>query len=328
MARIHLLTVHPESDTRARGGYLSLKENALADRFKLHQLVDDPEAADIILFVEIDVGRLCEHVLRHPYLKRFRSKCFMFSTDWRVIPFLPGVYTALEKKYYLPRRVRPGFYLSCMINPLIKFEPAPERDLLYSFMGDVQTAPVRRVLAGLEHPRSLWVDTSRESQAVMWKGSAEQREIFWKRYADVMRRSKFVLCPRGLAPSSIRLFETMCMGRVPVVLADEWVSPQGPRWEKFIIQIPERDARSVPRILEEREGEAFELGLVARSEWEKYFSSDIVFHRIIELCLEIKRARRLPEPLARLSILPQLLRWHVFREYLRTLKQAVKGAGK
>jgi hypothetical protein len=253
----------------------------------------------------------------------------MFSTDWRVIPFLPGVYTAVEKRYYLPRRVRPGFYLSCLINPQIQFEPDPERDLLYSFMGDVQTAHVRRVLAGMEHPRGLWVDTSRESQAVMWKGSAEQREVFWKRYVEVMRRSKFVLCPRGLAPSSIRLFETMCMGRVPVVLADEWVSPAGPVWDKFIIRIPERDARSVPRILEEREGEAFEMGRVARSEWEKNFSSDIIFHRIIELCLEIKQARRLPESLARLSIIPQLLRGHVFREYLRALKQSIQGgAGK
>ncbi len=325
MARIHLLTVHPESDTRARGGYVSLKENALADRYKVHQLVDDPAEADIILFVEIDVGRLCQDVLKHPYLKRFRQKCFMFSTDWRVIPFIPGVYTSLEKSWCLPRRTRPGFYLSCLINPLVKFEPGADRDLLYSFMGDVQTAPVRKVLARLEYPRGLFVDTSRESQAVMWRGSPEQRAVFWNRYVEIARRSQFILCPRGLAPSSIRLFEAMCMGRVPVILADEWPPPEGPRWEAFSIRIPERDAPRVPRILEEKEAAAFEMGLLARTEWEKYFSPDIVFHRVVELCLEIQKSRRLPESLARLSILPQLLRGHVIREYLRALKQAVKG---
>lgn len=321
MARVHLLSAHPESNVRSRGGYFSLLENVRIDRFKVHQLVEDPAEADLILFAEVDVGRLCEDILRHPYIKRYREKCFMFSSDWRVIPFLPGVYTSLEKSWYLPRRTRSGFYLGCMINPLIQFDPDSARDLLYSFMGDVKTAPVRKVLAGLEHPRGLFVDTSQESQAVMWRGTEEQKAAFWRRYADVARRSKFILCPRGLAPSSIRLFETMCLGRVPVILADEWVRPEGPAWETFSLQIPERDARSVPRLLEEMEPSAVEMGLRARAEWEKYYSPDIVFHRIVELCLEIKRARRLPENLARLSVIPKLLRGRVIREYLRQWKQ-------
>lgn len=319
MARIHLLTAHPDSDPpRTKAAYLSLKENAQADRFKVHHLVDDPESADIILFAEIDVGRLCQDVIHHPYIKQYREKCFMFSSDWRVIPFLPGVYTALEKKWYDPRRVRAGFYPSCMINPLIDFDPNPTRDLLYSFMGDLQTAKVRQTLAQLHHPRAAFVDTSSESQAVMWKGTDEQRAAFWKRYVDLASRSKFVLCPRGMAASSIRLFEMMAMGRAPVVLSDAWVAPDGPDWESFLIQIPERDALSTPEILEKREADAVEMGLRARKEWERFFAPDLLFHRAVELCLEIKKARRLPEWLARRTIIPQLLRMHVLREYLRT----------
>jgi Exostosin family len=325
MARIHLLTAYPESDFRGRVGYLSFKENALADRMKVHQLAEDPEEADIILFVEVDVGRFSEKVLGHPYLKRFRQKCFMLSSDWRVIPFVPGIYTALEKSWYLPRRSRPGFYLGCFINPLIKFEAAPDRDLLYSFMGDLQTARVRQALARLEHPRGVFVDTSLENQDAMSKSTAEQRAAFWNRYVEIARRSKFILCPRGIAPTSIRLFETMCMGRVPVILSDEWVRPEGPEWEKFSIQIPERDARSVPRLLEEKEEAAFEMGLLARTEWEKYFSPDILFHRAVELCLEIQKSRRFPEALDRLTLIPQLLRPHVVREYLRTWKRRLAG---
>lgn len=325
MPRVHLLTVHPESDSRARGGYLSILENARLDRFKVHELVDDPQTADLILFAEIETGRLCQYIRPHPYLKRFRSKCFMYSTDWRIVPFLPGVYTSLEKSWYLPRRVRPGFYPSCLINPLVKFEPDAPRDLLYSFMGDINTAPVRRVLAQLKHPRGEWVDTSRESQAVMWKGSAEQREVFWKRYVDLAKRSRFILCPRGTAPASIRMYESMMMGRAPVVLADEWPRPEGPAWDKFCIFVEEKDALSVPRILEEREGDAQAMGLLARAEWEKFFSPEVVFHRLVELCLEIKAARRFPEGLARWSITPQLLRPRHVREFLRLVKQAVKG---
>jgi hypothetical protein len=318
MARIHLLTVHPETDVRARGGYVSLLENARLDRFKVHTLVDDPATADLILFAEIDAGRLCEDVLHHPYIRRYRAKCFMFSTDWRVVPFLPGVYTGIEKRYDLPRRVRAGFYPGCLINPLVKFEPADTgSDLLYSFMGDVTTHPVRAELARLPHPPGAWIDTSGESQKVMWQGTAERRQEFWTRYADLLRRGKFALCPRGLAPSSIRLFEAMCMGRVPVILSDEWLRPIGPNWESFAIFIPERAAAAVPQILREREQDAAAMGLAARREWEQHFAPDLVFHRVIELCLEIQRARTLPEWLERQAIIPQLLRPRNLKEYYR-----------
>jgi hypothetical protein len=317
MARIHLLTVHPETKIRERGGYVSLLENSRIDRYKVHQLVDSPGDADLILFAEIDVGRLCEDVMRHPYIKRYRNKCFMFSTDWRVIPFLPGVYTGVEKSYFLPRRVRAGFYPSCLINPKVRFEPEAERDLLYSFMGDVQTHPVRRELARLPHPRGAWIDTSSESQDVMWKGSLERREMYWERYAGLLRRSKFVLCPRGISPASIRLFEAMCVGRVPVVLSDEWVAPEGPKWDSFCLFVPEREAASVPRMLEEREGDAAKLGLVARREWETYFSPEVAFHRVVELCLELQRGRTWPDWIERQAVLPQLLRWRNLQEYRR-----------
>ncbi len=302
-----------------------MRENAALDRFKIHTLVDAPEEADLILFVEVDAGRLCEYVLRHPYVKKFREKCYMFSTDFRIIPFLPGVYTALEKSWYLPNRSRPGFYLSCSLNPLVQFEPEGERDLLYSFMGDVTTHPVRMVLAGLNHPRGNFVDTSKESQAVMWRGSDAERAVFWNRYVDVAKRSKFILCPRGLAPSSIRLFEAMCMGRVPVILSDEWVAPAGPEWSAFSIQIPEQEARNIPGILEEKEAAAGVMGLRARAEWEAYFAPDIVFHRAVELCLEIRHSRKLPEFLDRITIVPQLVRVHVLKEFYRAIKQRLKG---
>jgi hypothetical protein len=320
-----MLTVHPLSDLRASAGYVSLLENARLDRFQIHRLTDDPREADIILFVEIDAGRLSEHVLCHPYLRRFRQKCFMFSTDWRLVPFLPGVYTSLEKSWYLPGRSRPGFYLSCALNPLVDFEPAPDRNLLYSFMGDIYTHRVRQVLARLDHPPGAFVDTSGESRDVMWSGGPEQKKAFWIRYAKLAKRSRFILCPRGVAPSSIRLFEAMCMGRVPVIIADEWVPPGGPDWASFSIQISERDAPSVPRILEKMDASSVELGLTARAEWEKYFSPDVVFHRAVELCLEIKKARRLPESLSHLSIIPQLLRPRNLLEFERQLKQRWSG---
>ena len=43
--------------------------------------------------------------------------------------------------------------------------------------------------------------------------------------ADFIRRTRFVLCPRGQGVSSIRLFEVMKSGRVPVIISDAFVPP-------------------------------------------------------------------------------------------------------
>ncbi len=322
MSKVLLLSLAeetPEDNSYLRGAYTRLKESANLGRSR-HELVDDPGVADIILFAEMHLI-FAFKVRRHPYYKSYREKCFAFSIADYVLPFVPGVYASIEKKWYSPRRVRTGCYLSIQENPYANFDPAPTgQDLLYSFIGSANTSPTRASLSRLQHPRSIFIDTSSESLPILSAGTPEQKAAFFKRYADIARRSKFVLCPRGMGTSSIRLFEMMRMGRAPVILADAWIPPEGPRWEQFSIRIPEAEAPNVPRILERRENEAVAMGLKAREEWQRWFSPEAVFNTVVDACLEIKAARRLPEFLACLMIYPQLLRPHFFRAYLRSLK--------
>jgi hypothetical protein len=135
-----------------------------------------------------------------------------------------------------------------------------------------------------------------------------ERLDYDRRYAEVTKASKFVLCPRGLSPSSIRLFETMRIGRVPVILSDAWLQPLGPEWTKFSIRVAERDSKKIPKILEDREGEAMAMGELARKEWERWFSEEVLFHQLVELCLDIKRKRTIPESVAR---------WGAYLHYLQ-----------
>ncbi|MCE0523161.1 MAG: glycosyltransferase family 47 protein [Methylacidiphilales bacterium] len=328
MAKVLLLTVSKENPRNLdfdRGAYNRLKQSAGMGKSH-HTLVENPVEADLILIAEVHIY-FFEKPLRHDYCRFFPNKCFAFAFDDELIPFLPGVYASIEKNWYSPRRVRSGFYLSALQNPYTEFDPAPERDLLYSFVGSVNTAPVRAELAKLRHSRSVFIDTSKESLPIQVGGTPEQRAVFWKKYADIARRSKFVLCPRGIGTSSMRLFEMMQMGRAPVILADAWVPPEGPKWEEFSIRVPESEALNVPQLLEEREGEAVALGLKARREWERWFAPEAIFNTVVDWCLEIKEARRFPERLARLTVYPQMLRWPLFRAYLRTWKAALKGEG-
>ena len=312
MAQVVLLSATPAGDDTPEhlAPLEDLRQSAACDRFGVHRMTSDAEAADIILFVEsYGGGWHFERVRRHPFTRRFREKCFIFCSNPFVIPFLPGVYTGIDRRWS-SRRIVSGFYLDVPKGRFTTFTP-PTADLpdLYSFMGSVGTAPVRAELARIAHPRSFFQDTSADFARAL-HGAMDQTEQrdYERRYAEVAKASKFVLCPRGLSVSSIRLFETMRMGRAPVILSDNWIEPPGPKWDTFAIRIRERDCGRIPQILAEREHESVEMGQRARAAWVEWFSREAAFHRVVESCLAIRDRRRIPE---------QIARWPVYLQYLR-----------
>lgn len=315
MAKVLLTTTtaeNPADGNWARGAFTRLRESAEQDRFVQHSLTESPEEADVILFAQLaQDGFYNLGLLRTPLYRRWPEKCFLFYPDDMPIPFLPGVYASIEKRWYDPRRVRTGMYLTVLENSHIRHHPLPEGEApryLYSFMGSFNTAPVRCALAGIAGGRGYVLDTSQESLRTWTKGTPEERDAFWRRYADLLAETAFALCPRGIGTGSIRLFEAMKMGRAPVILSDEWVPPVGPRWEEFSLRVAEKDVASLPALLQGREGHAAAMGARARREWEEWFSEEVRFHRVVEWCLQIRAQRRLPERIAHLSCYAQFFR--------------------
>lgn len=311
MAKVLLASLAPEDDPTWPFPYDPLnhmRESAAADVFGVHQTTDNPDEADLILFIEnCDPIRHYFEARNHPYFKAHRERCFMYSREDWPVPFLPGIYTSLSKKWYDPTRMRAGMYLRVLEDGFITYRPDfEERDYLYSFIGKTNTHPTRPEIMGLNHPRQYLMDTT-----PLWPygdlSDAERKEME-DRYVEVGLRSKFILCPRGIGTSSIRLFESLRMGRAPVILADDWVEPDGPDWDSFSIRIPERDVTRIPEILESHEPRAEVLGLRARQAWVQWFSKQALFHRSVEWCLSIMRARRKPERHVPLSVVPQLMR--------------------
>jgi hypothetical protein len=332
MARVVLLSTTPEDD-QTDFNLAPLQEAqrcAEADRFHVHSLVSDVELADLIIFVEFyGAGWYFERVRRHPLVRRYREKCFLFCANPLVIPFLPGVYTGVEKMW-VGSRTQPGFYLGRTKNQFTNYTP-PAHDLpyLFSFMGSVRNAPVRAKLSSVSHPRSFFQDTAEDFERILGRRMDRQERLDYdRRYAELSKASKFVLCPRGVSPSSIRLFETMQIGRVPVILSDQWAPPVGPRWEKFSLQVRERDVALLPRLLEEREPAAVEMGQAARMEWERWFAEDVLFHHLTELCLDIQRKRKLPERWARWAAYLHYLQPFHFRRLIGTTLRALWPVGK
>lgn len=314
MARVHLVSIElPSPITGAappRGVAFRLRESQQVDRFGVHTLTDDPAAADLILFVRpLTEGGIFSRLLGHPLVRQYRRKCYLYDANDRIVPLLPGIYPSVEQRWYDRGRTRSGAYLVAEENPALDEDHgADERRYLYSFVGTYRSAAIRSELGRLEHPRGYCRDTYDEGDRIWRHGSAEEKQGFRRRYLEVTWASHLVLCPHGFGVSSIRLFETMRAGRAPVILADEWVAPEGPCWDRFSIRVPEKDWAGIPALLGEREADAAVMGRLARQQWEEWYAPPVLFHRMVEDCLSLAQTRRLPEPVASWVAYLQLLR--------------------
>ncbi|MBK7863676.1 MAG: exostosin family protein [Archangiaceae bacterium] len=274
--------------TSAWGGGRALEQLlrcAGLDCVNEHQLTDNPEEADLILFAEtVHFDDPEWRTLRqHPYLERFREKCFIYNeadTPWCV---LPGLYCSMPRRAFQPRRQKAFSYLYTM-NEMVAGPCDGPRPWLYSFMGASNHAARRRILK-LRDKRAVLEDTSQYNQ---WRPTdLAEKERRQRRYVEVLSGSKFVLCPRGAGTSSYRLFETMKMGVAPVVISDEWVAPDGPDWSAFLLRVCEDEVANLPGLLRGHEHEAETRGLLARAAYERYFAPEVLFHHAVEACREL-----------------------------------------
>jgi len=64
-----------------------------------------------------------------------------------------------------------------------------------------------------------------------------------------MIQSDYVLCVRGAGNFSMRLYETLCMGRIPLLIDSDSVSPfdDALSWGKFSLKVPYNGINSLGR---------------------------------------------------------------------------------
>jgi hypothetical protein len=295
---------------------LWLRESAEQDPFGRHRLVDDADQADVILFAENHAhgDPYCLSVRNHPVYRRFREKCFIYHDDDNAVAVLRGIYPSIRKRDYLVDRCRSGGYIARIAeNDSIRYDPAPRtRKYVYSFLGEANSAVRSCLLAGT-HADGLVRDTT---GIRLWQiEPGPMRDRFTVEYAEAILDSQFVLCPAGFGPATYRLFEAMEMGRVPVILSDEWVPPQGPRWDEFSVRVPECRAGEISAILSNYSDRHEAMGRLARRAWEQWFAKPVCFHRLIELCADMQATSL--RPYSTLRAWGTLLRSPHLKNYLR-----------
>lgn len=259
------------------------------------ELVSDAESADLILFVEYHPWHdpYFFDVLHHPLRRRHPDKCVLYTDADRIIPLMPTLGPSIERWQYHAGLCRAFPYVTREYrNDAVQPQALPadaERRYLFSFAGASDTHPVRGRILALRVPDAHLIDTGAQRA---WELQGEAKRRYESAYVEGCRDSAFVLCPRGVGPSSYRLYEAMQLGRAPVVISDAWVPHAGPDWGSFCIRVRERDVERIAEILRPRAGEARAMGERARREWERWAAPEVALSRMVEAAADLVAAPR------------------------------------
>src|SRR5579883_2301464 len=266
------------------------------------ELVDRAAAADAIVITLADCkagyAETIATIGTSGAYAEFPDKTFVFDTQDSPLGLFPGLYCSLRRFLFSAARHRTGCYMQSFNEFVGPGEPDGRAGLryLFSFQGNL-TSKTRAALFDMKYGRD---DVLIERTQPFWSDTGGHRE-FKRQYADKIRASRYVLCPRGIGTSTFRLFETMQSGRVPVILSDAWVPTPWIDWNRCVLRVPERDIERLPEICLANEPHWQAMAHNARAAWEKWLSPEGMGHLVRTAIEDIMRTRRLPERAYRLQ---------------------------
>ncbi|GMY25074.1 probable glycosyltransferase At5g03795 isoform X1 [Fagus crenata] len=116
--------------------------------------------------------------------------------------------------------------------------PSPSRRPILAFFAGGLHGPIRPVL--LEH----WENKDEDIKVHKYlpKGVS---------YLDMMKKSKYCICPSGYEVASPRVVEAIYAGCVPVLISDHYVPPFTDvlNWKSFSVEVPVKDVPNLKKIL-------------------------------------------------------------------------------
>jgi hypothetical protein len=123
-----------------------------------------------------------------------------------------------------------------------------------------------------------------------WNSTKELNENAKIEYNSMMKNCKFILCPKGNALNSTRFFESLCYGRIPVLISDDTRLPLETKidYDRFILRIPESKIEKVEQhVIRYMQNHDLEkISKMCRNVWEKYFSEQSIEFFIVQSLLE------------------------------------------
>jgi hypothetical protein len=256
-----------------------------------------PDSAELVILLET-----CSYKTQHdipwyrqlPYLQEPLKLCCINYEDGPP-GFLPGLYSSLESY-----RFEPSLHISWphlrLPNELAELPlhdaGTTEDEFLFVFAGAC-SHPFRQKLFDQ-------VKSGKRASVRLVNKWYNHDDADKRRYVDDIRRSKFVLCPRGLASYSHRIVETLAMGRVPVVIADDWV-PFSIEETGYYVQIREADVAKIESLLTAIEPVYESYRRAAGDVYRKYFAPEVRYSAAINRLCQLQSERLADLDLATLT---------------------------
>lgn len=162
---------------------------------------------------------------------------------------------------------RNTIFSNCHLNSL-------NRKLLYSFQGAYHPSwyltDIRKRIFEMKHPDNCYINhignwhfdnvvynKLQNSEYTLNETHSDKERT--DKYNKLLLDSRYSLCPSGSGPNSIRFWESLATGSIPVLLADTLELPNHELWTHTIIRLSEEKLEELPTILssisEEKEEE-------------------------------------------------------------------------
>lgn len=139
-----------------------------------------------------------------------------------------------------------------------------KREILYSFAGGYDPnwylTDIRPRIFQMKHPPHTYIrDTGTwhfagivfsEKQNIKGELNIDAKYTEnTKKYNELLLCSRYTLSPSGSGPNSIRFWEALGAGSIPILLADTLDLPAHELWEKAILRVAEKDLENIPTLL-------------------------------------------------------------------------------
>lgn len=131
-----------------------------------------------------------------------------------------------------------------------------ERKLLYSFQGGYNgcyMTDIRQKIFKLsvKDDTKLIDSEGWHFEKAIYGGDKRIIKDKLESYNKLLLESRFSLCPSGSGPNSIRLWESLATGSIPILLSDTLDLPKHELWQNSILRIKEKDLDKLDEILSE-----------------------------------------------------------------------------
>jgi hypothetical protein len=269
--------------------------------------VFNPSKADAIIIQEEKGSfknfRYIDRLLQDSFIKGNLTRIFTISNDDSATGLLRGLYAGMPAYRFDANYFRAVPYYTFSNNWVFDHKEEIEPIYLAGWFGNTYSNKIRRKLVeAYQNNKEYFVNTSKS-----WYDHNVDEKIA---YVELIKRSKFSLCPAGWAPPTLRLYESMAIGRCPVIIADNIILPKGPKWDDFsLIYSAKKDISDLNAFLLKHESRYEEMGAKAKENWDKYFAGDLLKQYYADSLLSLVRTT------PKYTIDYEIKRWRSFSNY-------------